>query len=221
MGQLRERRDLFAITLVLTLLTATFITAAPEGDAAKLLTVAMLAATLVAAVTASGAGAPILAAAWLLGLVALAVAVAGVSSSAAPTTLPRILSVVLVTVAPLALARGVLTEVRTYGVTLQTVFGAIAIYLLVGMLFSNLIGAVASIDQADYFGARGDGTSSERLYFSFVTLATLGYGDFVPATQVGRSLAMLEGVLGQLYLVTIVSLLVGNMGRRRGDPAKT
>ncbi len=215
MGPLRERRDLFAITLALVLLTAAFITAAPEGDVAKLITIVLLAATLVAAIAASGAGSRGLAAAGMLSLAALTAAIAGIAGGDAPTTLPRVLSFVLVTVAPLALARAVLAEVRTYGVTLQTVLGAIAIYVLVGMLFSTLIGAVASVDDAAYFGSRGDGDSSEHLYFSFVTLATLGYGDFAPATHVGRSLAMLEGVFGQLYLVTIVSLLVGNMGRRR------
>ena len=145
----------------------------------------------------------------------LVATVIGIATGHAAVTLPRVLAAVLVTVAPLALMRGVLAEVRAHGVTLQAVMGAIAVYLLFGMLFSSLIGAVASIEDAAYFGTRGDGSSADHLYFSYVTLATLGYGDFVPVTHVGRALAMLEGVLGQLYLVTIVSVLVSNIGRRR------
>jgi Ion channel len=214
-GPKLESRDFFAVTLVLVLLSATFVTAAPDGHVARLVTVALLGLTLVAAVRASGATPRELAAAAALSGAAVIAAAVGIASGQADVTLPHILSVVLVTVAPVALVRGVVAEVRAVGVTLRAVLGAIAIYLLLGMLFALFISTVASLDDAAYFGARGDATASERLYFSYVTLATLGYGDFTPATSVGRALAMLEGVLGQLYLVTIVSLMVGNIRRPR------
>ncbi|MFM7551963.1 MAG: potassium channel family protein, partial [Actinomycetota bacterium] len=57
------------------------------------------------------------------------------------------------------------------------------------------------------------------LYFSYITLATVGYGDFTAADAVGRLLAMLEGLVGQLYLVTVLALIVSNLGRQR-NPAK-
>ena len=53
------------------------------------------------------------------------------------------------------------------------------------------------------------------MYFSFVTLATLGYGDLTPATSVGRMLAVLETITGSLYLVTAVSLVVTRLGYER------
>ena len=59
-------------------------------------------------------------------------------------------------------------------------------------------------------------------YFSVTTWTTLGYGDLVPATDVGQSMAMFEAVLGQVFLVTVVALAVGNLGaqvRPRGDGA--
>lgn len=218
MHQPRRPRDLFAVTLVLVLVTATVITASPDGELARLVTVALLAVTLLAAVGASGAGRRGVRAAGALGAAAVAGSVIGVLTEHSAKTLPLILAVVLVTVAPAALVRGIVKEVRAAGVTLPVVMGAIAMYLLFGMFFSLLVGSIASIDDAPYFGARGDGDASVNLYFSYVTLATLGYGDFTPATHVGRALAMLEGVLGQLYLVTIVSLLVGNI-RRPADRA--
>jgi hypothetical protein len=52
------------------------------------------------------------------------------------------------------------------------------------------------------------------VYFSFVTMATVGYGDLLAQGGVGRALAVTEGILGQVYLVTAVAALVGNLGRR-------
>jgi voltage-gated potassium channel Kch len=53
----------------------------------------------------------------------------------------------------------------------------------------------------------------DYLYFSYVTLTTVGYGDFTAATSVGRMIAVSEALTGQLYLVSAVALLVGNIGR--------
>ena len=213
----RRSRDAFAVSLALVLTSVTFMTAAPDRPGARLVTVGLLAATLLAAMHAAGASSARLRLAGVAGVGALLVAIIGLIVGTGNETLPPILSALLVTVAPLALARGVIAEVRRSGVTLSAVFGSIAVYLLLGMLFSLIIGISAAVSDHPYFGVNGDGTTSIRLYFSFVTLATLGYGDFTPVTSFGRALAMLEGVLGQLYLVTIVSLLVGNMGRRRED----
>ncbi len=58
-------------------------------------------------------------------------------------------------------------------------------------------------------------TFIDSLYYATVTITTTGYGDYTPATRVGRSLAVAEALIGQLYLVTLVSLIVGNLGRTR------
>lgn len=110
-------------------------------------------------------------------------------------------------------------------VTGSSILAAICIYLLVGLAFSGVYGFLAAVDSTSLFaGAAGDGNSVERVYFSYVTLATVGYGDFVMASDVGRMIAVTEGLLGQIYLVTIVALLVGNLGARRrrpGGPTET
>ena len=100
-------------------------------------------------------------------------------------------------------------------VNAQSVLGAICVYLLLGMFFASLYGAVAVAGGSPFFAQGTDGTASTRQYFSYVTLATLGYGDYTPAGTLGRSLALWEALLGQLYLVTVVALLVGNLGGRR------
>jgi hypothetical protein len=53
------------------------------------------------------------------------------------------------------------------------------------------------------------------VYFSFVTMATVGYGDLAPESGLARALAVTGGLVGQIYLVTAVAALVGNLGRRR------
>jgi hypothetical protein len=107
------------------------------------------------------------------------------------------------------------------GVNKQSVLGAISIYVLIGMFFVYVYGAIAALGSGDFFAQGTDGTPSVRLYFSYVTLATLGYGDYTPAGDLGHTLAVVEALVGQLYLVTVVALLVGNLVQaRRGTPVE-
>ena len=96
-------------------------------------------------------------------------------------------------------------------------FGALAVYVLVGLTFGFVIGAIATGSSTDYFASGTDASQSTRVYFSFTTLTTTGYGDYTAATRGGRALAVLEMLLGQLYLVTVISLLVANLRRAGGD----
>jgi Ion channel len=87
------------------------------------------------------------------------------------------------------------------------------------MLFTFVYGAVAALGSRDFFADGTDGTPSLRLYFSYVTLATIGYGDYTPASDLGHTLAVVEALLGQLYLVTVVAVIVGRLhsGRPEGS----
>jgi hypothetical protein len=113
-------------------------------------------------------------------------------------------------------------------VSVDTVAGAAAIYLLVGLVFAVLFafvgdvlltfdpsviaraGAHANAATAFFSSARTP-LPSDFLYFSFVTLTTVGYGDLTAATQFGRMLSVTEALFGQLYLVTVVAVLVSNI----------
>jgi len=99
----------------------------------------------------------------------------------------------------------------------KAVTGAVCVYVLIGLLFVFTYGLIATVSSSDFFAQGTDGTRSLRLYFSFVTLATLGYGDYTPAQELGRTLAIVEALFGQLYLVTVIALLVS---RIRGRDAR-
>ena len=90
----------------------------------------------------------------------------------------------------------------------ETMLGALATYLFIGMAFAFVYQFLGAVQASTFFGDEGDGTLSQNLFFSFVTLTTTGYGDLVPAGNPGQSLAVLEALLGQLFLVTAVGKVV-------------
>ena len=99
--------------------------------------------------------------------------------------------------------------------TVQAVTGSLAIYLLVGLLFAWIVGFVAHLDPDPFFANGSDATSSSRVYYSFTVLTTTGFGDYVAASPVGHALAVMEMLVGQLYLVTVIGVVIGSFGRRR------
>jgi len=76
---------------------------------------------------------------------------------------------------------------------------------------------IAVLGHGSFFAQGTDGTRPIRLYFSYVTLATIGYGDYTAAGNLGHALAVLEALIGQLYLVTVVAVIVTRLGGRRAD----
>lgn len=90
----------------------------------------------------------------------------------------------------------------------EQIYAALSAYVLAGLFFGVLHRAVA-IAWPDSFGEANGFPLSTAIYFSFVTLATLGYGDVVPKTEVARGLAVFEAVGGQLYIAVTIARLVG------------
>lgn len=93
-------------------------------------------------------------------------------------------------------------------VDIQTVLGAIAAYLMVGMAFAFAYRALGAVQAGPFFGAQGEGSFSQDLFFSFTTLTTTGYGNLVPAATLGQTFAVGEMLIGQLFLVTAVAKVV-------------
>jgi hypothetical protein len=121
------------------------------------------------------------------------------------------LAVVLVTTI-LVVVRRIL---RHRAVTMQTIFGALSAYLLIGFFFAAVYAAVSKLGTSSFFAGGQPATPASIQYFSFITLSTTGYGDYTAAGDGGRSMAVLEAVLGQVFLVTLVARLVALYGMVR------
>ena len=116
-----------------------------------------------------------------------------------------LVSSLLYLIAPFSIARNLLIRRQ---VDLQTVLGAFDVYLLIGMLFAFVYRFLGVVQPSPFFGANGDGLIPQDLFFSFTTLTTTGYGNLVPAGNPGQTVAVLEMLTGQLFLVTAVAKVV-------------
>jgi voltage-gated potassium channel len=93
-------------------------------------------------------------------------------------------------------------------VTHETVLGALCAYVLLGLLLAFVYLAVEGLDDAPFFAQPGQHQQSEYLYFSFVSLTTLGFGDLSPSVGLPQALTVLEALAGSIFLVTLVARLV-------------
>ncbi|MBW1932626.1 MAG: two pore domain potassium channel family protein [Deltaproteobacteria bacterium] len=101
--------------------------------------------------------------------------------------------------------------IRVKNVTADVIFGAIVVYLLMALMWSFMYSVVEDLHPGSFIIPEGPIKDSRFLftYFSFVTLATLGYGDVTPLTAPACSLSIIEAIIGQIYLVVVVAWLVG------------
>ena len=102
-------------------------------------------------------------------------------------------------------------------IDMNHLIGALSVYLLLGVIWALLFELLRLFDAdalLNVAGAPGQpGASGELLYFSYVTLTTVGYGDVSPSSPLARSLAVLEAVVGQLFLAVLIASLIGRIGR--------
>jgi hypothetical protein len=110
----------------------------------------------------------------------------------------------------------IIRRVRLHAeINMLTVLAAVCINVLLGLSFAFVFECLGEFGSRPFFTAHEAGRRSDYTYFSFVTMATVGYGDLTAQGGLGRAFAVTEGLLGQIYLVTTVAALVGNLGRTR------
>jgi hypothetical protein len=204
----------YAYVLVVIGVTFVFLFAAPAENSVQGVLVLIEAAMLAVALWTSGIMQDYRPALLLL-VIGLIAALAQVTSDTHEMRgTVALLDVALVLATVVVIALGVVDQRE---INRQSISGAVCVYLLLGTLFTFVFGAAAELGSGAFFAQGSDGTPAIRVYFSYVTLATLGYGDYTAAGALGRCLAVVEALLGQLYLVTVVALLVGRFGQRRGS----
>ncbi len=116
----------------------------------------------------------------------------------------------LLLVTPAVIGRRILEHKK---VTLETLFGAVSIYVIFGLLFAFVYLAMAFISGEPFFKDNDTRNPVNYIYMSYITLTTVGYGDFTPVQDVGKMFAALEALIGQVFLVTTVARLVSLFGR--------
>ncbi len=218
MGETKNPRGIhrYGIVLLLVIVAALAVVILPASGLSRLLATALSAATAIAALRAAGSPPSAQRLGRVLALVAvIGAAVAAVSGgSSVERGILELTIGAYVLLAPLVIVRGLVRRVLDHGVDAQVVAGALAVYMMIGLVFGFLVAAVSEFSSAAYFVQHSSAVASDDVYYSFITLSTVGYGDFTPALGIGRGLAILEGVTGQLYLVTVVALLIGNLSGR-------
>ncbi len=213
-SQSRDRRERYGLLLVAILAAFTLQgIATPHAWEQVVLTV-LLAGTLLLALWAADARPMVVRLALIVDVALIAAAIVEAVNGNIDGTAARLANTLLLFLAPPAVVLGIVRSLKARGtVTVEAVFGVLCLYLLIGMFFA---GVYASIGRGHQFFANGATASvSHCLYFSFITLTTVGYGDFTAAGNLGHTLSATEALIGQIYLVTVVSVIVSNL--RRGS----
>jgi hypothetical protein len=229
--------DRFA--LVLALIIATILASAflDDGPVALVSTLGLVCLTIVVTVSTSNASRFVQRVTGLVVVIAfLGVAAAQFLDYFALARLGFYSAMVTLTlVCPVVIVQQL---ARQSAVRLNTVAGAADIFLLIGLLFAVVYGFIGSFQAGHFhslaatgvpdmtpsqafFSASRPTDGSDFVYYSFATLTTVGYGDLTATTSLGRILSTTEALIGQLYLVTVVAVLVSNLGRVKRHPAAT
>jgi hypothetical protein len=210
----RMETQRYGALLLVTLLSLGVQGIVSPGKVQQVVVAALAGAGLVLAFRAAQLRPQILRVAVALAVVVLVLSIvralgAGIGDGAA-----RIMNAALFLLGPPAIALGIVRDLRTSRqVRVQAVMGVLSLYMLVGMLFGMVYGAIDLLGGDPFFASGASASVSHCLYFSFTTLTTVGYGDFVARSDLGHTLAVFEALIGQIYLVTVVSLIVSNLGR--------
>lgn len=221
MGRLRDAErlaDSYGLLLAIILLQILLLPLLDETRWGAFLQGALMGVMLLLALRISKAHRTAMRVAWAMVTASLVIIAADAATQTTATNgMPSLMLGALLVACPAVILRRIFDHPRING---QTVLGAICVYLLLGLTFGFFFHGLWAIDHRAFSGNLGPSAQAGLGYFSYVTLATLGYGDILPVSQWARSLAVLEALIGQIFLVTLVAALVGNLGRERPRPAE-
>jgi hypothetical protein len=208
---LRERYGLLLAAIVATFAVQGIAT---PGSVEQIAVSALSSATLLLALWATDSKPRIVRPAFALAILVIIASVTQVIAGETDGSAARASDALLVALAPPVIVIGLIRDVRArQSVTVQAVLGVLCIYLLIGMFFAFVYGAIGRAGDASFFAGSQPSSVASCLYYSFTTLTTVGYGDLTARSNLGHTLSVSEALLGQIYLVTVVSLLVANLGR--------
>ena len=200
--------EAYGLVLLLILITfAVMMTLPPEGWGGRVAAVTVAGLTAVIGLTSSDVRTARVRLAAVAAVLAVAAAViAQAVSSMRLVGLAFGTDAILLAIAAVTILRRVILGASQ--VDFRTILGAISVFTLLGLLFAFLFVGFANASHMEFFTGDPDPRSSDYLFFSYTTLTTTGYGNLVPAGTVGQSFAVIEMLVGQVFLVTLVAGLV-------------
>jgi hypothetical protein len=203
--------------VIVSIMVAYAISSTVEGATAHGLVLVVQLVTVWLTFTVSGSPHARRITGWAILACVLAAVVLGASNleDVRLTIALQVLNVLLYLLAPFVIVRDLM---RRNVVDTQTLYGSIAAFLLIGMMYAFVYAIVANVQTTPFFSEDAPVSISDLLYFSFVTLTTTGYGDLVPAGEPGRTLAVSETLIGQFFLVIAVAKVVSAWTRHPKDP---
>jgi hypothetical protein len=215
MDDSRQRYGLLLLALAVTFF---FFGIAAPGELQRVVGTLLVATSLMLALNAAEMRGKRLrvAGAIVSGVVVVVVIGSMIGSGTAARAIAAVADGVMLALAPPAIVLGLVRHAQTTStVTMTVVAGALCLYLMAGLFFACVYIAVENLGGAPFFANGAAATSPDAIYFSFTTITTTGYGDFTARTNLGHTLSVSEGLLGQIYLVTVVATIVGRLAPRR------
>ncbi len=198
--------DAFGLVLALVLITYVLASVLSNRGWPAVLLTATTSATSVVALVSSHVRPLFVRRALALALFAILLATVEAVTGGRPwLSAANFIEICLLAVAMAAVLRRVVTS---GSVSSRTILGAISVYASLGLLFTWAYNLIDRIEGGGFFEGVATVRGSDFLFFSYTTLTTTGYGNLVPAGQLGRMVSGLEMMLGQIFLVTLVAGLV-------------
>jgi len=198
--------DSYALLLLLLIIDYVILSVGWTGSWALIVTTAFLGLTAVLAFhTSRVGGIPFKVVVVCAGLAMVASVAAAIDGQEQTRGIPFILMSLVVVGCPIAILSRIARHTQ---VTAETLLGAICVYIFIGLFFAYVDLAYQLVAGTSYFAQRGHHGPSDFVYFSFITMTTVGYGDLSPARGLPRTTAVLEALMGQIFLVVLVSRLV-------------
>lgn len=208
-----QASDSYGLLLGLLLVDFLLLAGLPDSPWASLLRAPFVVVTLLLALRTSHASRHLVRLARFAGGIALiAVALSFVGDADKVRGGTGIVFVVLLAATPIVILRRILGHPE---VSIETIYGALCVYLLIGLVFSSLFTTINALGSEHFALPADQNQPADLLYLSFITLTTVGFGDVVPNTDFARSVVVLEALIGQVFLVTLVARLVAMFGQEQ------
>lgn len=206
-----QASDSYGLLLVLLLSDFMLLAALPDSPFSGALRVPFVIVTLFLALRTSHASPHLVRLARFATVIAVIATVASFLGDAERIRAATgLIFVILLAATPIVILRRILGHAE---VTIETILGALCVYLLIGLTFASLFTTVNALGTEYFALPASQNQPVDLLYLSFITLTTVGFGDVVPNGDFARSIVVLEALIGQIFLVTLVARLVAGFGR--------